>query len=113
MLTMKTEHSVNRRFALNKFAPSDAIYRSDTIKHSYVATGLGYDAAILAFERELGRLDPAVTRRLVERKTAWSEVEREIEAIGGSHDLMIIERADLGKIASLSGREKRCLLYLV
>ena len=26
---------------------------------------------------------------------------------------MIIERADLGRVASLSGREKRCLLYLV
>ena len=71
MLTMKTQHNVNRRFPLNKLAPSEtAIYRSDTIKHSYVATGLGYDAAILAFERELGRLDPAVTQRLSGRSGA-------------------------------------------
>ena len=89
------------------------MYASDPIQHSYVETGLGYEAAVRAFERELGHLDSALTQRLVEAKTAWSEVERQIEAIGGSHDLMIIERADLGTVASLSGREKRCLLYLV
>jgi len=96
---------------LNKPARSEGfVQRSDSIQHTCVATGLGYEASIRAFERELGHLDPAVTQRLIERKTAWSEVEREIEAIGGSHDLMIIERADLGRVASLSGREKRCLL---
>ena len=99
---------------MHKPAGSESfVQRSDSIQHTCVATGLGYEALIRAFERELGHLDPAVTQRLVERKTAWSEVEREIEAIGGSHDLMIIERADLGRVASLSGREKRCLLYLV
>jgi uncharacterized protein (DUF302 family) len=90
-----------------------AIQRSDTIQHTYVATGLSYDALVSAFERELGHLDPRVTQRLVERKAAWSEVEREIGVIGGAHGLMIIARLDQGKVTSLSGREKRCSLYLV
>jgi hypothetical protein len=99
---------------LNKPTKSEnAQHRSDLIQHICVATGLGYDASILAFEREPGRLDPAITQRLVERKATWSEVEREIEGIGGSHDPMIIARADLGRVASLSGHEKRCMLYLV
>ncbi len=93
--------------------PERTLLRSDTIQHSCVFTGLGFDAAVRAFEGELGRLDPAVTPRLVERRAAWPEVEREIEKIGGSHGLMIIERVDLGSVASLSGRQKRCLLYLV
>jgi uncharacterized protein (DUF302 family) len=90
-----------------------AVRRGDIIQHTCVLTGLSYDAAIRAFEREVGHLDPAMTQRFVERKAPWSEIEREIEKIGGSHGLMIIERADLGRVASLSGREKRCLLYLV
>ena len=50
---------------------------------------------------------------LIERKAAWTDVERAIERIAGPHGLMIIFRADQGKIASLSGDEKRCSLYLV
>jgi uncharacterized protein (DUF302 family) len=89
------------------------IRRSDTIRHTCVSTGLRYDAAIRAFEREVGHLDPARIQPLVERKAPWNEIEREIEKVGGSHGLMIIERVDLGRVASLSGREKRCQLYLV
>ena len=84
-----------------------------TIRHTNVSTGLSYDALVRAFEHELGHLDRAVQKHLVERKAAWSEVEREIGRIAGPHNLMIIARADLGSLASLSGREKRCSLYLV
>ena len=87
--------------------------RSDTIQHTRIATGLSYDALVRAFERELGHLDPATSQRLVDSRAEWSEVEREIESTAGPHDLMIIARVDLGSITSLSGRERRCLLYLV
>ena len=70
---------------------------SATIQHMNVATGLSYDALVSAFEQELGHLD----------------VEETINKIGGKHGLMIIFRADQGKITSLSGQEKRCSLYLV
>jgi uncharacterized protein (DUF302 family) len=87
--------------------------QSDRVQHTSVFTGQRYAAAIRDFEKELGHLDPQVTQRLVKQKTAWSEVEREITAIGGVHDLMIISQLDLGRVASLSGREKLCSLYLV
>lgn len=91
----------------------DTSVQSVPIQHTSVDTGLSYGALVQAFERELGHLDPATTQRLVERKAAWSEVEREIGEVGGSLGLMIIARLDLGKVASLSDREKRCSLYLV
>jgi uncharacterized protein (DUF302 family) len=84
-----------------------------TIEQTRLPTGLSYDALVGAFERELGRLDPAIPQRLIENKAPWSEVEREIEKAAGPHGLMIITRVDLGGITSLSGREKRCTLYLV
>ncbi len=86
---------------------------SATIQHTNVATGLSYDALVSAFEHELGYLDPTTVERLIERKTAWSEVERAIDRMAGPRGLMIIIRADQGKFTSLSGHEKRCSLYLV
>jgi uncharacterized protein (DUF302 family) len=102
------------RVALNTLTTSEsAMERSSTIRHTRLATGLSYDALVHAFERELGHLDPAVTRRLVGQKAAWSEVEREIGDIGRPHGLMIIARADQGAVISLSGRRTQCSLYLV
>ena len=90
-----------------------AMERSDTIQQTRVATGLGFDALVRAFEHELKHLDPAITQRLIERKATWSEVEREMAGIASPHGLMIIARVDQGGLTSLSGREKRCSLYLV
>lgn len=87
--------------------------RSNVVRHTRVSTGVSFDSSVRAFERELGHLDPAVTQRLVERRARWTEVEGEIGKVGGAHDLMIIARLDLGRVASLSGRERRCHLYLV
>ena len=87
--------------------------QTSTIRHERVATGLSHDQLVHAFERELGHLDPLVPKHLVEWKAPWSEVEREIGKAAGPHGLMIIARADQGSLTSLSGREKRCSLYLV
>ena len=84
-----------------------------TIERTIVPTGLSYDALVTGFERELGQLDAAAANRLVERKAPWSEVEREIARMAGRHGLMIIFRANQGGITSLSGRVKRCSLYIV
>jgi uncharacterized protein (DUF302 family) len=83
------------------------------VSHEDIATGLSYDALVTAFERELGRWEPASGVALAERRAPWSEVEREIERMAGPHGLMIFYRADQGAITSLSGRPKRCSLYLV
>ena len=83
------------------------------IQHNEVATGRAYEALVEAFEHELGYLDPLIGARLIEQKASWSEVEREIARMAGPRGLMIIFRADQGRIASLSGQERRCSLYLV
>lgn len=83
------------------------------IRHTEVATGRTYEALVEAFEHELGHLDPLIGTRLMEQKASWKEVEREMARMAGPRGLMIIFRADHGKITSLSGQGKRCSLYLV
>jgi uncharacterized protein (DUF302 family) len=90
-----------------------AALQSSSVRHERIATGLGYDQLVHAFERELGHLDPLVPKHLVEWKAQWAEVEREIGKSAGAHGLMIIARADQGSLISLAGREKHCSLYLV
>jgi hypothetical protein len=83
------------------------------IERTTVATGLAYADLVRAFEGELQRLDTAVAKRLVERQAPWSEVEREIDPVGGPHGLMILAQVEQGPLVSLSGRAIRCSLYLV
>jgi uncharacterized protein (DUF302 family) len=83
------------------------------IEHVTVATGVPYEKLVAAFEAELGRFDPAAAKALVERRAPWSEVEKELERLGGTHGLMIVASANQGAITSLSGKLKRCMLYLV
>jgi len=93
---------------------SDAFQSSTAgIEHVTVSMSLPYDRLVSAFEAELGHLDPAVTKALVERRASWGEVEKEIERIGGVHGLMVIASANQGVVTSLSGKMKRCLLYLI
>ena len=75
------------------------------IQHTEVATGRTYAALVEAFEHELGFLDPLIGARLIQQKASWSEVEREMTRMAGPRGLMIIFRADQGRIASLSGPE--------
>lgn len=92
---------------------SDAFQSSTAgIEHVTVPMSLPYDRLVSAFEAELGHLD-AVTKALVERRAIWGEVEKEIERIGGVHGLIVIASANQGVVTSLSGKMKRCLLYLI
>ena len=73
------------------------------IEHTRIATRLSYDALVVAFERELGHLDPKLTEDLVKRKASWDDVKRAIDQVGGPHGLMVIFRADQDRY----GREPR------
>jgi hypothetical protein len=97
----------------NSKSAESAAPSSATIQHTNIATRRSYDALVSAFEHELGYLDPTTTEHLLERKATWTEVDRAIDRMAGPRGLMIIFRADQGKITSLSGQEKRCSLYLV
>jgi hypothetical protein len=98
---------------MNNSSVSDSVQSSMAIEHVTVAAGVPYDKLVVAFEAELGHLDPGATKALVERRASWSEVEKEIGRIGGVHGLMIVASANQGAVTSLSGKTKRCMLYLV
>jgi len=83
------------------------------VEHVTVATGLGYEALVRAFEGELGRLDPTAVKSLIDRHAPWNEVKAAIERMAGPHGLMSIFVADQGAVTSLSGNVKRCSLYIV
>ena len=82
---------------------------SAVITHEDIATGLSYDDLVTAFERELGRWEPASGVALAERRAPWSEIEREVDRMAGQHGLMIFYRADQGAITSLSGADEAML----
>jgi uncharacterized protein (DUF302 family) len=62
---------------------------------------------------KLGRWDLVAADRLLKSKASWSEVERDVERMAGPRGLMIFTRINQGEIISLSGKVKRCSLYLV
>lgn len=84
-----------------------------SIDHVTVRTGLTFDRLVSAFEAQLGRLDPDLVTSLVKAQAPWSEVKAAIERVAGPHGLMIIATANQGAVTSLSGKPKRCVLYIV
>jgi uncharacterized protein (DUF302 family) len=83
------------------------------IEHTDVSTRLSYAELVQAFERQLGRWNPAKAESLVQHKASWEDVEAEAARAGGTRGLMIIHSLDQGAVTSLSGRAKDCRLYLV
>jgi len=81
------------------------------IQHTEVATGRLDEALVEAFEHELGFLDPLIGARLSEQKASWSEVEQEIARMAGPRGLMIIFKADQGRITSLCRVRKGDVRY--
>ena len=81
--------------------------------HVSVATGLPYHRLIEAFERSLGKWDPAAGEPLWNEKASWPDVEAAIEKMAEPFGLMVMVKIDQGRITSLSGRTKMCSLYLV
>jgi uncharacterized protein (DUF302 family) len=92
---------------------ADHIPDAQRVERSSINTGLAYDAAILAFERSIGRLDIAATQALVARKASWGEVEAAMAAMAGPSGLMLFTQFDQGSVASLAGRPIRCRLYVI
>ena len=88
------------------------LWMTAAIEHTDVSTGLSHAELVEAFERVLGRWNPATAERLVQRKAGWDEVETEAARAGGTRGL-IIHSLNQGAVTSLSGQTKDCRLYLV
>jgi hypothetical protein len=58
---------------------------SAAISRDHVPIGLDYVDLVVAFERELGRWDPAVGASFVRQNAPWAEVEREVQRLAGPH----------------------------
>ncbi|WP_019003878.1 DUF302 domain-containing protein [Cohnella laeviribosi] len=78
-----------------------------------IPTGLGYEALVAAFEREMGRWDPLVENALIQQKAPWEKVKRVFHSMAGPHGLMIFFHVDQGRLTSLHHGIKRCALYIV
>ena len=93
-----------------KISPSPT---NPSISHVNVATGIPYDRLIPAFEASLGKWDPVAGAPLWEKKASWPEVETAIAKMAEPFGLMVMVKIDQGRITSLSGKAKRCTLYIV
>jgi uncharacterized protein (DUF302 family) len=78
-----------------------------------VETPFGYEDLCGRFEASVGRLDVSTVRRLEASAAPWPQVEAAMRAMAGKSGLMRFAVFDQGAVASLSGSQIRCRLYLV
>jgi uncharacterized protein (DUF302 family) len=84
-----------------------------SISHVSVATGLPYDRLLPAFEGSLGKWDRIAGESLATEKAGWPKVEAAVAKMAEPFGLMVLAKIDQGHIISLSGKTKKCTLYLV
>src|SRR5262245_40304817 len=84
-----------------------------SVARTDVPTGMPYGRLVQRFEETLGTWNASTAEELVERHAPWSEVEAAAAKAAGTLGLMIIASINQGQLTSLSGREKKCRLYLV
>ena len=78
-----------------------------------VETPFAYEDLCRRFEAAVGRLDAPAVRRLEARAAPWPQVESAMRGMAGESGLMQFAVFDQGAVASLSGSQIRCRLYLV
>ncbi len=82
-------------------------------RKTVVETPFAYEDLCTRFEAAVGRLDAPAVRRLEAGAASWSEVEAATREMAGDSGLMKFAVFDQGAVASLSGSQIRCRLYLV
>ena len=91
------------------------VHAQETHVHrkTLVETPFAYEDLCTRFEAAVGRLDPPAVRRLEASAAPWPQVEAATREMAGESGLMQFAVFDQGAIASLSGSQIRCRLYLV
>ncbi|HEX3365900.1 hypothetical protein [Phenylobacterium sp.] len=82
-------------------------------RKTIVETLFAYEDLCTRFEAAVGRLDAPAVRRLEASAAPWPEVEAATREMAGDSGLMKFAVFDQGAVASLSGSQIRCRLYLV
>jgi uncharacterized protein (DUF302 family) len=86
---------------------------SNVHKKTVVETPVGYEDLCARFEAAVGRLDAPTVRQLEASAAPWPQVEAAMRAMAGESGLMRFAVFNQGAVASLSGSQIRCRLYLV
>lgn len=91
------------------------VHAQETYLHrkTIVETPFAYEDLCARFEAAVGRLDAPAVRRLEASAAPWPEVEAATREMAGESGLMKFAVFDQGLVASLSGSQIRCRLYLV
>jgi len=82
-------------------------------RKTIVETPFAYEDLCGRFEAAVGRLDVPTVKRLEASAAPWPQVEAAMRAMAGASGLMRFAVFDQGAVASLSGSQIRCRLYLV
>ena len=86
---------------------------SNVHRKTVVETPFAYEDLCRRFEATVGRLDASAVRLLEASAARWPEVEAAMREMAGESGLMQFAVFDQGAVASLSGSQIRCRLYLV
>jgi uncharacterized protein (DUF302 family) len=91
------------------------VHAQETNVHrkTIVETPFAYEDLCGRFEAAVGRLDASTVTRLEASAAPWPQVEAAMRAMAGESGLMRFAVFDQGAVASLSGSQIRCRLYLV
>jgi uncharacterized protein (DUF302 family) len=92
---------------------ANATSSTSSINRMTVRTGLPYVALMEAFEKEVGHWDAGMGAQLVSENAAWEKTRDTIGAMAGRQGLMIFTKINQGEIASLSGKPRSCVIYLI
>jgi uncharacterized protein (DUF302 family) len=88
-------------------------HKSNMHQKTIVETPFAYETLCERFEAAVGRLDAPTVERLEAIAAPWPQVEAAMRAMAGESGLMRFVVFDQGAVASLSGSQIRCRLYLV
>jgi uncharacterized protein (DUF302 family) len=88
-------------------------HESNVHHKTVVETPFAYEILCGRFEAAVGRLDAAAVRQLEAAAAPWPEVEAAMREMAGESGLMQFAVFDQGVVASLSGAQIRCRMYLV
>jgi uncharacterized protein (DUF302 family) len=83
-----------------------------TVDHVRRTTDTPFEDVITAFERQLGRFDPAVYKGLAEGGDA-EEAKAKIEAMAGPSGFMLFATHNHGALLRLAGQKRKALQYIV
>ncbi len=82
------------------------------VDHVYLKSDKPFEEVARAFERQLGRFDPGVSRSLAEGGDA-EEARAKLEAMVGPSGFMLFRTSDHGALLRLAGQKRKAIQYVV